>query len=180
MSDSGSRGEARVEAALEALARYREGRARRARDGGVAYGDGEVSGIECLLERAPVADQRAAHHRRRIELVEDAVRSAGVERELAEEVYDIAREEGVEPAFAFELVRCGVAVCGPEEMPEAEAISTGRPPWLEPPVPGEEAARERRLRNSFRRLRGLLERHGSPEEALVEFAREPDVEECDY
>ena len=113
-------------------------------------------------------------------MVEDAVHEAGMDRELAEEVYDVAREEGVEPAFAFELVRCGVAVCGPEEPPAAESIVTGRPAWLEPAIPSAEATRERRLRNSFRRLRSLLERHETPEEALIEFAREPDVQECDY
>lgn len=164
----------RVAAALEALERYRDGRVWRAHDGGA------TPGAKCLVERAPVADRRAAHHRRRIELVEDAVRDVGLGREEAEEVYDVAREEGVEPAFAFELVRCGVGVGGFGEAPDAEAVTTGRPPWLEGVVPREKAVRERWLRNSFRRLRGLLEEYDSPEEALIEFAQEPDLEEYDY
>jgi hypothetical protein len=36
------------------------------------------------------------------------------------------------------------------------------------------------LRMSFRRLRGLLEEHPQPEEALRAFAREPDVGHYGY
>jgi len=162
--------ESRVEAALLALERYRS----RARDGG----DGD--GIECLIRRAHVAEDEAARHRRRAELIERAVKE-GMDRELAAEVYDIAREEGIEPAFAFELVRCGVAVRDMGEPPEATYSLRGFPSWLEaPPEPEEEASRERMLRTSFRRLRHLLETHDSPEEALIAFAREPDVGEVEY
>lgn len=162
----------REEATLAALARYRE---RRALDGGSG------SAVECLLERVTGAEHRAEHHRRRIELVERAVDEGWIDAEDAGEVYDVAWDEGLEPAFAFELVRCGIAVCEPEaEPPEAPELLKGQPEWLEAPVPAGEAVRERRLRMSFRRLRGLLERCPSPEEALVAFAWEPDVDTCGY
>ncbi|HEX7051684.1 MAG TPA: hypothetical protein VF188_15880 [Longimicrobiales bacterium] len=168
-----SRGGAeRVDVVLSALARYRE---RRALDGA------ETSGAECLLERVPRVEHLAERHRRRIELIERAVHEGWISAEEAAEVYDVAREEGLEPAFAFELVRCGVAVCEPEEVPpEAPEVLKGQPEWLESPVRPGAAVRERRLRMSFRRLRGLLERYGTPEEALTAFAQEPDVDTCGY
>ena len=165
-------GRTRAEAALDALARYRE---QRARDGGR-----RAEGAECLLQRELVSDTGEPKLRRRVELVERAVEEGWMDRETAGEVYDVAREEGLEPAFAFELVRCGVAVGGPEETPDAPTIQKGQPAWLEEPVPREEALHERRLRMSFRRLRHLLEEKETPEEALIAFAEEPDVDTCGY
>jgi hypothetical protein len=139
------------------------------------------AGAECLLERVPEIETMAGHQRRRIELVERAVTEERIERGLAEEAYDLAREEGLEPAFGLELVRCGIAVCEP---PDSDLVETsavrGHPEWLEPPVPGAEATRERRLRMSFRRLRRLLEERPTAEEALTAFAKDPDVQACGY
>jgi hypothetical protein len=168
---------------LAALGRYRAGLAR---DGGEPLRDPrdlarESGTAACLLQRVDELETLAGHQRRRIELVERAVSEEGLERELAEEAYDIAREEGLEPAFGLELVRCGVAVCEPPDSDlEATAAVRGHPEWLEPPVPSEEATRERRLRLSFRRLRRFLEERPTPEEALVAFAAEPDVAECEF
>ncbi|HEX6940595.1 MAG TPA: hypothetical protein VF158_14355 [Longimicrobiales bacterium] len=162
-------GSDRVEAALEALERFR----RRARDGG-------GNGVDCLIRRARVTEDEASRLRRRSELIDRAVEEDGVDPELAAEVYDLAREEGVEPAFAFELLRCGVAVRDMgEEAPEATYTERGYPSWVEA-LPPEAARRERMLRTSFRRLRSHLERAPSPEAALIDFAREPDVGEVDY
>ncbi len=158
----------RADAALDALRRYR----RRANDGG---GDG----VECLIQRAPVVEDEAARHRRRSELIDRAVEEDGVDPELAAEVYDIAREEGIEPAFAFELVRCGVAVRDMGEQPDASSTVRGYPTWLQA-LPEEEAGRERMLRTSFRRLRHFLETYDSAEDALIAFANEPDVGEVEY
>ncbi len=159
-------------AALEALGRFRTW---------LAQDGGDVdTGIPCLIQRAHEVEEEAERHRRRAELIDRAVREDGIDPELAGEVYDLAREEGIEPAFAFELVRCGVAVRElDEEEPEATYTVRGYPSWLHA-LPEEEARRERLLRRSFRRLRGLLERHDSPEEALIAFAREPDVGEVDF
>lgn len=161
---------------LAALERYRTGRKP---DGGELEADPRIA--ECLLRRADEIEEMAGRQRRRIELVERAVDEGWTDRELAEEAYDIAREEGLEPAFGLELVRCGVAVCEPPDS-ELEATSAvrGHPEWLEPPVEPEEATRERRLRLSFRRLRHLLEERRNPEEALLAFAAEPDVRECEF
>lgn len=177
MADTGPdpRVEERAAKLLAALERYREGR--RALDGG---GDGD-SAAACLLERAGALEELAGRQRRRVELVERAVAEGGLERELAEEAYDIAREEGLEPAFGLEIVRCGLGVCEPPDT-ELEATSAvkGHPEWLVPPVPSEEADRERKLRLSFRRLRHLLEERSSTEEALRAYAAEPDVLECKF
>ncbi len=158
-------------AALEALDRFRTW---------IAQDGGNAQGIECLIHRAAEVEEESGRHRRRVELIDRAVKEDHVDPELAEEVYDLAREEGVEPAFAFELVRCGVAVRDLDtEEPDATYTVRGYPNWLES-LPPEEARRERLLRSSFRRLRGLLEEHGSAEDALIAFAREPDVGEVEY
>jgi hypothetical protein len=177
---------------LAALERFRAGVAR---DGGEPLGDrsgsrpGEASeqlprnteAASCLLRRVDELENMAGRQRRRIELVDRAVEEVGLERELAEEAYDISREEGLEPAFGLELVRCGVAVCEPpdSDLGTTSAVK-GHPEWLEPPVPAAEATRERRLRMSFRRLRSLLEERDNAEDALIAFATEPDVEECEF
>lgn len=167
--------EERAARLLAALDEYRD--QRRARDGGAP--DDET--IACLLARAGEIEELAGRQRRRIELVERAVEEGGLERELAEEAYDIAREEGLEPAFGLEIVRCGLGVC---EAPDSELEATTsvgvRPEWLAPPVPEEEADRERRLRLSFRRLRNLLEDSERPEEALRAYAEDPEVMECEF
>lgn len=168
---------ARAARLLTALDHYRAGR--RARDGGDP--EREFSAAACLLERTNEIEELAGRQRRRIELVERAVDEGWMERELAEEAYDIAREEGLEPAFGLEIVRCGVAVCDePDSELEATSAVKGHPEWLAPPVPAAEADRERRLRLSFRRLRRLLEERPTPEEALRAYAAEPDVEECEF
>jgi hypothetical protein len=191
MSESAKPSEVRecAERLLAALERFRNGLAR---DGGEPLRDPEDLGgtgdrprntaaAACLLQRADELENMAGRQRRRIELVERAVDEEGVERELAEEAYDLAREEGLEPAFGLELVRCGVAVCEPPDSDlGTTAAVKGHPEWLEPPVPRAEATRERRLRMSFRRLRSLLEERDTPEEALVAFATEPDVAECEF
>jgi hypothetical protein len=178
MTGSNSSGAAgrRVEIALQALARYRE---LRAADGAIR------TGRECLLERARALGEEEPR-RRREELVEDAVAGMGLSRAEAEEVYDIAAEEGLDPAFAFELVRCGVAVyepggAGPVTAP-GESSMRAPPEWLAGPAapPADVARRERRLRTTFRRLRSLLERYPTPEQALEAFAEEEDVGEYEY
>lgn len=157
-----------LEAALTALACFQQ---QRALDG---------AGTDCLLNRARMEGSEPAG-RRRAELVDWLVREAAVSRAFAGQVYDIAREEGIEPAFAMELVRCGVAV-GVLDETAADAPTTDRwqPEWLSRPELRDTARRERRLRVSFRRLRSLLERHRTPEDALVAFVDEPDVDEYGY
>lgn len=126
--------------------------------------------------------------RRREELVRERVDHAALSRLHAEMIYDIAVEEGLDPVFAFELVASGVAVCdAPQGDGDAvqETIVEATPEWISPtgvsePVATEDVVRERRLRVSFRRLRGELERWPTAEEAIAAFANEPDVGDCGY
>lgn len=140
--------------------------------------DGGAVNLGEVVFLAP-ADERP---RRREELMEMAEDRLGMERSQAEWIYEIAREEHLEPALAFELVRTGLAVCD-LEVPDAEPIvDVGGPDWVDPVETGPLAAveRERKLRSSFRRLRGMAERSGSAEAALREYAAEPDVEACGF
>jgi hypothetical protein len=153
------------EAALDALARYR---AREERD------DAEWA----LLLRASEAENAP---KRRIELIEWAEREHGLPSDRAAFIHDIAREEGLDPAFAFELVRCGVGVQELGDPVVDETLVEGPPEWVAPPVPaGFSPARERLLRASFRRLRAHLAAAPTPEAALVAFVEEPDVGEVVY
>jgi hypothetical protein len=161
----------RAGAALGALERYRR----------EAEADG--TGASCLLDgvRRLEADRVG---RRRAELVERAVRQGGLEWSEAEEVYQVSEDEGLDPAFAFQLVFCGVGVRWPGEAPLAGTTLDAEvtPEWLAPPTPTapESARREWRLRASFRRLRRLLEERKTPEEALQAFVDEPDVDASGY
>lgn len=160
----------RRNAALTALQRYREEAGRR----------GEAAA--CLLERARQLEALQGPERRRAQLVDRAVEESGLEWEDAEGVYDLATDEGLDPALAFELLHCRVLVHAPEDVLPAELrgdtlLEATPPEWIGGRPPAErEARRERRLRSSFRRLRRLLEERGSPEDALVAFTEEPDVE----
>ena len=139
----------------------------------------------CLLERARELATLEGHERRRAELVDRAMRDSGMSWDEAERLYDLAQEEGLDPALAFELLHCGVLVREPPtgpEPPEGETLLEATPPeWLAPAStpPPLDAQRERRLRASFRRLRRLLEERGAPEDALVAYAEEPDVVRLD-
>lgn len=156
------------QAVLDALERFR---AAREGDGGLV----RRAGAEPLTSR------------RREDLVEQAVERTRLTRAYAELIYDIAADEDLEPAFAFELVRSGVAVCEPPRggVPPRGTQVEGAPEWIAPaavsePLPTEELVRERRMRSSFRRLRGHLERCPTPEEAIDAFCGEPDVGDCGY
>ena len=138
--------------------------------------------LNSLIARADeIASERTP--RRRIDLVEKAV-EAGHAIEYADQIYDIAEEEGVDPAFAFELVLNGIGVrelSPPNEDQWVETQVEAPPVWVAGPDPQPEAAeRERHMRTTFRRLRSMLEEHRDVRAALEAFAREPDVAEIRY
>lgn len=167
--------ELRAEHALDA---YRE-RRRMRRGEDTWFGDGEG-----LLEVAEQGLDADALSRRRLDVIQEAI-DVGMGDELAEMLYDVAREEGLDPVLAYELVRCGMGVLPPpegvENAPGFPTADKYRPEWLEPPVDPDTLLRERTLRFSFRRLRGLLEEHrGNAAEAFRAFAREPDVGPVGY
>ncbi len=138
--------------------------------------------LKYLIDRAEQLAGESAP-RRREELVERAL-AAGHNREYADQIYDLAEEEGVDPTFAFELVLNGIGVrelTPPSEDTWAERQVGSPPEWItEQAEPPDSAARERHMRNTFRRLRRMFELHPSPRAALEAFAREPDVAEMTY
>lgn len=157
---------------------YRE-RRRLRRGEDTWFGDGEG-----LLEVAEQGLDSDALSRRRLDVIQEAL-DLGMGDELAEMLYDVAREEGLDPVLGFELVRSGMGVLPPrdgvENAPGFPTADKYRPEWLEPPVDPDTLLRERTLRFSFRRLRALLEQNtGSPAEAFRAFAREPDVGPVGY
>ena len=116
---------------------------------------------------------------RRTEVLDEAA-AGGMPLSLAEQLYDVSREEGLDPALALELVRCGLGICPPDDgvsnAPSQPASDKYAPGWLlQPASPPDDLLRERMLRLSFRRLRALLEQHPQPADAMRAFAREPDV-----
>jgi len=159
------------QSAAHVLNAYRERRRRRRGE------DTYFGSAECLV--APGAEVTEAERSRRLsEIMSDAERD-GMPRDLAERLYEVAREEGIDPALAYELVRCGLGVA-----PPAEGVSNASdqpvsdkylPEWMFPPTPTDTLLRERMLRFSLRRLRSLLEEHQEVDEAFRAFAREPDV-----
>lgn len=146
------------------------------------YGDrGRNDGLERRLARLITeADAlRDGHEQRREALIERA-EGRGVGRGAAEQAYDLALEEGLEPAIALALVGQGVSVRSFGAGAPADATGAVEPEWIDRPPSPREATRERRLRETFRRVRSFLEREPTPRDALSAFAREPDLEPYDY
>ena len=165
------------QSARHALEGYRERRRRR-------RGEDTYFGSSALF-RSAVEDGMPEEEldSRRSSILEEAEKE-GVPLDLAELLYDIAWEEGLDPAVGFELVRTGLGVA-----PPAEGVSTSSdepatdkylPAWMFPAVPPDQLLRERMLRFSFRRLRSFLEEEEDVDEAFRRFANEPDVGHFGY
>ncbi len=169
--------EKREESAMHALHEYRERRRRRRAE------DTYFGSTECLLTSVEHGLEERELLRRRKDLIEEA-EAAGMSQDLAERIYEVAREEGIDPALGLELVRTGLGVCPPEEgvsnAPTEPTADKYLPEWMFPPLPPDTLLRERMLRFSFRRLRVLLEKHEDVEEAFRAFAAEPDVGHYGY
>lgn len=121
-----------------------------------------------------------AVERRQESLMELAETELGLGRAYAEQVYALAEEEQLEPIYAFQLIRCGIGVrelTPPEQDLEEFSASQEAPPdWVgEAVVELDDAALERTLRATFRRLRSHLESAASTEMAVEAFLAEPDV-----
>jgi hypothetical protein len=158
--------------AKHALNGYRERRRRRRGE------DTYFGSADCLVRNVQGAAGEADRERRRSEILEDAEK-VGMPVDLAEKLYVIAGEEGLDPELAFELVHSGLGVCPPEDgitnAPSEPTADKYLPEWMFPPVAPDDLLRERTLRMSFRRLRSLLERHPEVDDAFRAFASEPDV-----
>ncbi|HSJ07005.1 MAG TPA: hypothetical protein VK936_09890 [Longimicrobiales bacterium] len=133
----------------------------------------------CLEDGVAVLTGEAVE-RRHEALMEWAEADLGLEREYAEQVYALAGEEELEPIYAFLLVRCGIGVRELEEPAqdgEDEAAQKTPPGWVKPDsVELDDIVLERRLRASFRRLRGHLTSSPSAGAAVAAFLAEPDVD----
>ncbi|HEX8276558.1 MAG TPA: hypothetical protein VF615_28215 [Longimicrobiaceae bacterium] len=162
----------REASASHALHEYRERRRRRRAE------DTYFGSSDCMLSKTEREGGESDLTSRRVEIME-AAQQSGMPPELAELLYDVARDEGLDPALGYELVRCGLGVCPPDDglsnAPMQPTTDKYRPEWLDPAVPPDTLLRERMLRLSFRRLLSLLERHPEVDDAFRAFAREPDV-----
>lgn len=170
------------ESAQHVLASYRE-RRRRRRGEDTYFGSGDLVLAPAAGIDPDAADASPEIERRRVEILEDA-EAEGMPPELAGLLYDIAREEGLDPGLAFELVRSGLGVAPPADgvstATDAPMVDKYLPHWMFPPEPTDHMLRERMLRVSFRRLRSILQEEGDPDAALRRFAREPDAGHYGY
>ncbi|HEX6925802.1 MAG TPA: hypothetical protein VF167_10230 [Longimicrobiaceae bacterium] len=180
MEDFGKPSEEAVrceESARHVLQAYRERRRRRRAD------DSYFGSAAALLEQVEEGVDATDLERRRSEILEDGG-EAGMPRDLVELLYDIAREEGLDPGLALELVKSGLGIVPPTEGVSNESTEPSSdpylPPWMFPPSPPDHLLRERTLHMSFRRLRSFLERYHDIDEAFRQFAAEPDVGHVGY
>ncbi len=122
----------------------------------------------------------AGEEERREQLVERA-EGRGLSRTTAEQAYDISREERLEPALGMAVVAEGLSVRLLDEAgADVATTESSEPEWLDDPPDPARAARERRLRTTFRRLRSLMDGDCDAREAVRAFARQPDLEQYDY
>ena len=167
----------RAETAQHVLHGYRERRRRRRGD------DTYFGSADALLEHCEAGIEASDLERRRSEIMDDG-EEAGMARDLVELLYDVAREEGLDPGLALELVKSGLGVMPPPEglsnESEVPAMDPYLPAWMFPATPPDHLLRERTLHMSFRRVRALLEQHHDIDEVFRRFATEPDVGHVGY
>ena len=132
-----------------------------------------------LVEAARELAAASGAERRRHELMERY--ETRIPRPLASEAYDLAVEEQVDPALALEVVAHGLGVqeLEPPEPPEEARDPVPTEIYVGDERPSE-AARERRLRTTFRRLRSLSDRYEDAEQVAIAFLDAPDVGPTDY
>lgn len=148
--------------------------------------EGTGPGRERELERrrqalVDAADAFGGDKEQRREVLMERAEARGLDRPAAEQAYDIAREEKLAPAYALAVVLEGISVRrldGPR--PDVDSTEPNEPEWVDTPPGRDQAERERRLRQTFRRLRSHMEEAESPAAALRAFAREPDLESYDF
>lgn len=133
-----------------------------------------------LARLIAVSDDLAVEREQRREVIVEGAERDGLDRRTAEEAYDIAVEESLPPAAGLALVRLGISVMPSNGGADVETSEPAEPEWIDEPPGPEEAARERRLRETFRRLRSFMDEAPHPRQATSAFAREPDLEIFDY
>lgn len=136
---------------------------------------------ERLTRLIDSADELCGGDEQRREVLVERGESHGLRRPIAERAHDLAVEERLPPAYGVAVAAAGVSVQPLQQQgPDAEETNSGEPEWVDPPPPPDEAALERRLRQTFRRIRSFLAHAATPAEAFRAFADEPDIEPFDY
>jgi hypothetical protein len=134
--------------------------------------------LDELLESS---DELCAGDEQRREPLIERARSRGLDRELAERAYDLAVDEGLPPAYGIAIAAAGISVQPLESPPpDVQAAEPTEPGWVDRPPPAKEAAREWRLRQTFRRVRSFLPDSATPRDTFAALASEPDLEPYDY
>jgi hypothetical protein len=137
---------------------------------------------QCLRERARLLEHVPELERRREHLLEGVAQRSGVRTTVLGTAYDLAMEEGLDPVLALEVIGCGVGVLDlPAPEPVEDMHSSAPPAWVAPPLePPDELVLERRMRLTFRRMRGCLERGRDLQVAILSFCAAPDVGAYSY
>lgn len=148
-------------------------------DGDTAASDSPTADLlDGLLETVEALG--GADEQRREPLLERA-EDRGLDRSVAEQVYDISREENLLPAYGLALVLHQISVVPfDSSSTQVDTSEPNEPEWVDAPPGPRQAERERRLRQTFRRLRSHLDGVGDPASAVHGFAREPDLETHSY
>ncbi len=122
----------------------------------------------------------AGDEHRREPLVERG-EAHGLDRATAEQAYDIAVEEKLPPAYGIAVTAAGISVQSMETPPpDVRAAEAGEPDWVDRPPATGDADAERRMRQTFRRVRSVLAAAPTPRDAFEALAGESDLEIFDY
>jgi hypothetical protein len=147
-----------------------------------APGTGADDTLEERIRRLPslTADLGGEDELRRDELVARA-EERGLARPDAEQAYDIAVEENLKPAWGLAAVLEGLSVqpLG-RSRPDVSTSEPNEPEWVDAAPDPEQAERERRLRQTFRRIRSRFEEGPDAGAAIDALCRDPDLEVHDY
>lgn len=134
--------------------------------------------MERFLETVEAIGGKDEHRR---ELLVEQAEDRGLDRTTAEQAYDIALEERLNPASGLGLVIEGVSVQPLESpRPDVDTSEPNEPEWVDAPPEPALAERERRLRQTFRRFRSHMDAEASVTAAAHAFFQEPDLEPYRY
>src|SRR5262245_4813913 len=89
--------------------------------------------LKCLRSRLRTLPELSERH---ADLVASVQERTHVPLQVLEIAYDVARESGLDPGLALEIVACGVCVVELEEpLPVADQAHSLNPPdWVAPPL----------------------------------------------
>lgn len=146
------------------------------------HGTTPVPSVEGRLSRLiESADEICAGDEHRREPLVERGEAHGLSRATAERAYDIAVEEELPPALGIAVMAAGISVQPMDSPPpDVRATEPAQPEWVDRPPSDQDADYERRMRQTFRRVRSFLTDAPTPREAFAALAHEPDLETFDY